>query len=223
MTEAIASSKPVFLVVDDFDMVVEGVTNTLKQVYPDAEIVSCGTAEAVREELKRYSPDLIMVDLSIPESSATESQLDTGIQLLKELLETYPETNFVVQSAHVQTLVRIKPSIDSHQGGLTIVDKRLPKHEMLQKVDWSLQGIVYTPPEIRKVLEVRPEWIEVLQLAFEEHMQDKAIAEKMKVADKTVRNYWTRVQDVLGVYPEEGVNLRIRTGAYAREKGLVNY
>lgn len=223
MSEAIATSKPVFLVVDDFDMVVEGITATLKQTYPNAEIISCGTAEAAREELERYSPELIMVDLSIPESAAAESQLDTGIQLLKELLATHPETNFVVQSAHVQTLVRIKPSIDVHQGGFTIVDKRLPKHEMLQKVDWALQGIVYTPPELRRVLEVKPEWIEVLRLAFEEHKRDGEIAQRMSVSDKTVRNYWTRVQDALGVYPEESDNLRILTGIYAKEKGLIDY
>ncbi|MDZ7966591.1 MAG: hypothetical protein RM368_16700 [Nostoc sp. DedSLP03] len=30
----------------------------------------------------------------------------------------------------------------------------------------------------------------------------KAIAQKIKLSDRTVRNYWIRLQDILGVYIE---------------------
>lgn len=41
-------------------------------------------------------------------------------------------------------------------------------------------------------------------------LTDKAIAQKMLVSDRTVRNYWIRLQDSLGVYDEPGKELRIQ-------------
>ncbi|MEO1352887.1 MAG: LuxR C-terminal-related transcriptional regulator, partial [Cyanobacteria bacterium J06635_15] len=68
----------------------------------------------------------------------------------------------------------------------------------------------------------RPEWLEVLQLAFREGLQDKAIAEKMSISERTVRHYWTKVQDALGVYPNAGKNIRIQTEIRSREEGLID-
>jgi DNA-binding NarL/FixJ family response regulator len=68
--------------------------------------------------------------------------------------------------------------------------------------------------------------LEVLRLAFEEGLQDKAIAQRMCVAERTVRHYWTKIQDVLGIYPEdskqEGKNIRIETEIRARQAGLID-
>jgi DNA-binding NarL/FixJ family response regulator len=137
-------------------------------------------------------------------------------------MQQYPDLNIVVQSAHVKSLVRLKPAIANHQGGFTIVDKNLPLREMLIKVDWALQGIIYTPKDMRTALEVKPEWLTVLQLAFQDGLQDKAIAEQMNVSERTVRHYWTKVQDVLDVYPDPGKNIRIQTEIRAREEGLID-
>jgi DNA-binding NarL/FixJ family response regulator len=130
--------------------------------------------------------------------------------------------NIVVQSANAKSLVRLKPAINAHEGGFTIADKSLPLAEMLTKVDWALKGVVYTPREMRTSLEIKPEWLEVLRLAFQEGLQDKTIAERMKVAERTVRHYWTQVQDALGVYPDTGKNIRIQTEMRAREEGLID-
>jgi DNA-binding NarL/FixJ family response regulator len=127
-----------------------------------------------------------------------------------------------VQSAHVRSLIRLKPDIDTHQGGFTIADKNLPLKEMLEKVDWAIKGLIYTPRDMRTGIEVKPEWLEVLRLAFSEGLQDKAIAEQMNVAERTVRHYWTKVQDALSVYPEAGKNIRIQTEIRAREEGLID-
>jgi DNA-binding NarL/FixJ family response regulator len=93
---------------------------------------------------------------------------------------------------------------------------------MLTKVDWALKGVVYTPPEMRAGLEIKPEWLRVLMLAFKNGMKDKAIAQEMNVSERAVRHYWTKVQDVLGVYPEEDKSLRIQTELRAREEGLLD-
>jgi DNA-binding NarL/FixJ family response regulator len=217
------SEKLAFVVVDDHDSVLEGTCSVLQNKYPSAMLQTAGTAaQALTLVQQGKPPDLIVMDLSIPQKSGEDSQTDVGLALLRSLMEAQPELNIVVQSANVRTLVRLKPMIDNHLGGFTIADKSLPKHEMLTKVEWSLKGVVYTPREMRTGLEVKPEWLQMLQLACQEGLTDRAIAEKMNIAERTVRHYWTKVQDALDVYPDESKNTRIQTLLQARKFGLID-
>jgi DNA-binding NarL/FixJ family response regulator len=209
------------LVVDDHEAVLGGTLNALKQDYATADIRTASTAQDAIAQLSETLPDVLVVDLALPEVAGDLPKTETGIRLLRTLMATYPELNIVVQSAHIRTLVRLKPAIDTHQGGFTVADKNLPMKEMLPKVDWALKGVIFTPREMRNGIEVRPEWLEVLQLAFQEGLQDKSIAERMNVAERTVRYYWTKVQNALNIYPEEGKNIRIQTEIRAREEGLL--
>lgn len=219
MTE---NGKQRLVVVDDHESVLDGTVNVLKREYPEADILVAQTAQAAQELIRSTHPYLVIVDLSIPERSGIPARTETGLQLLRTLMQQYPTLNIVVQSANTKSLVRLKPSINAHEGGFTIADKSLPLKEMLTKVDWAMQGLIYTPKDMRTGLEVKPEWLEVLRLAFQEGLQDKAIAERMRVSERTVRHYWTQVQDALGVYPDTGKNIRIQTEMRAREEGLID-
>ena len=211
-----------FLVVDDHESVLSGTVSILKKVYPDADIRTATTVRDVMEQLSFVIPDVLVTDLSIPAAPGEPSQTEAGIQLLRTLMASYPELNIAVQSAHVRSLIRLKPVMDTHQGGFTIVDKNLPMKEMLEKVDWALKGLIYTPRDMRTGIEVKPEWLKVLRLAFLDGLQDKAIAEQMNISERTVRHYWTKLQDVLELYPEAGKNIRIQTEIRAREEGLID-
>jgi DNA-binding NarL/FixJ family response regulator len=210
------------LIVDDHESVLGSTISVLQQTYPQANIHTAMTAKAADEALQRELPDLLVMDLSIPAEPGDPSHIESGIDLLRTIMETYPELNIVVQSAHVRSLIRLRPVIDRHQGGFTIADKGLPLKQMLEKVDWSLKGLIYTPRDMRTGMEVKPEWLEVLQLAFKDGLQDKAIADQMNVSERTVRHYWSKVKDVLQVYPEDGKNIRIQTEIRAREEGLID-
>lgn len=216
------ASAKTFVVVDDHDSVLEGTCHVLQAQYPDAKILTASQADGVEALVKDVQPDLVVMDLSIPEKKDEQSQTETGLALLRSLLQAHPTLHFVIQSAHVKTLVRLKSMIDKHQAGFTIADKSLSSSEMLIKVDWALNGLLYTPPEMRLGIEVKPEWLQMLQLAFTDGLTDKAIAQKMNVAERTVRHYWTRVQDALGVYPETGLNIRVQTYNKARQMGLLD-
>ena len=211
-----------FLVVDDHESVLEGTCSVLQGQYPDAKILSAGTADTVEPLIEDAKPNLIVMDLSIPAKSGEKPTTDNGLQLLQSILSAHPKLNLVIQSAHARSLIRLKPVIESHLAGFTIADKSLPSHEMLVKVDWALKGLLYTPPEMRAGLEIKPEWLEMLQLAFVQGMTDKAIAQQMNVSERTVRHYWTRTQDALEVYPDEGINIRIQTYNKARHYGLLD-
>ena len=210
------------LVVDDHESVLKGTISVLERQYPNVDVRTAMTAQDAEAQLAAAIPDLLVMDLSIPAETGAPSQIETGIQLLDTLMEIYTDLNIVVQSAHVRSLIRLKPAIDSHQGGFTIADKNLPMKAMLEKVDWALKGLIYTPRDMRAGIEVKPEWLAMLQLAFKEGLQDKAIAKQMHISERTVRNYWVRVQDALEVYPEANKNTRIQTEIRAREEGLID-
>ncbi len=212
------------LVIDDHESVLSGTVEVLRKQYPEAEFITALTAVHTLQQVLSMQPDLVVMDLSLPESPGKMARPDTGVQLLRTLMKDYPNLNIVVQSAHVRTLVRIKPDIDAHKGGFTVADKSLSSQEMLTRVDWALQGLTHTKDikGIHSGLEVKPEWLRVLTLAFEEGLTDKAIAERMCVGERMVRHYWSKLQDALDVYPESGRSLRIHTEMRAREEGLID-
>lgn len=215
------------LVVDDHEVVLGGTIDLLKRQYPQANILTAQTVDRALYQVETHVPDLVVLDLSLPETEGGNAQAEAGVQLLKTLMQNYPTLNLIVQSTHVKALVRIKPEIDRHKGGFTVADKSLSSREMLTRVDWALNGITHTK-DIRpgRTLEVKPDWLTVLKLAFHEGLQDRAIAKRMQVSERTVRHYWTKIQDVLDVYPDEdkqdGKNIRIQTEIRAREEGLID-
>lgn len=222
--DLLKQEKQKILVVDDHQLILKGSLDILHEEYPDSEIFKAKTAEEAFEIINNYRLNLVVTDLSIPDKSGIIAHVNTGIQLLKLLMKKYPTLNIVVQSSYIKALVRIKHEIDDHQGGFAIVNKGLSENDILCRVNLALQGGTHTK-DIKTVLEFKPEWIEVLRLAFEEGLQDKTIAERMCVHERTIRSYWTKIQDVLGVYPDncrlEGKNMRVLTQIRAQEEGLI--
>lgn len=212
------------LVIDDHESVLGGTVDVLQKKYPSAEFITAVNAKNALKQMIVSQPDLVVMDLSIPEHPGVTARPDIGVQLLRNLMKSYPHLNIVVQSAHVRTLVRIRPEIDAHKGGFTVADKSLSTQEMLTRVDWALQGLTHTKDikGIHSGLEVKPEWLRVLTLAFEEGLQDKTIAERMCISERMVRHYWSKLQDALDIYPEDGKNIRIQTEMKARDEGLID-
>lgn len=217
------------LVVEDHPVVLEGTLSILKQFYSDLEIRKAETEEKALREIYNYQPDLMILDLQIPKKEDELTKLDTGVDLLKKIMKRYPEQNITVQSSFVTALCRIKPDIDNHQGGFTVIDKgRCSTQEIFERFDCALKGYTHTK-DIRGLqagLEVKAEWLNILVLACQEGLQDKSIAQKISVSEGTIRHYWTKIYDVLGIYPEDvkgdGKNLRVMSCNLARNNGLID-
>ena len=210
------------LVVDDHEMILSGTLDLLKQHYPQAEIFTAKTTQNALQQVETFQPDLVIMDLSLPETFGNTAEINQGIKTLQILIKNYPTLNLVVQSSYTKALVRIKPDIDTHEGGFTVADKGLSSQEMLKRIEWALIGVTHTKDLKVPRGEVKPEWIELLNLAFKEGLKDKVIAERMEKSLRTMRQYWSKVQDVLEVYPEDGKSLRIQTEKRAREEGFID-
>ncbi len=97
----------------------------LKRHYPQAEILTAKTTQNALEQAEAFEPDLVIMDLSLPETSQDTAEINRGLKCLVTLMKNYPTLNLVVQSSYVKALVRIKPDIDAHEGGFTVADKGL--------------------------------------------------------------------------------------------------
>ena len=176
------------LVVDDHELMLGGTIDVLRRQYGEAEIITAQTGESALNQVEEFQPELVVMDLSIPQTAGETARTETGLSCLKTLMKNYPSLNLVVLSTYVKALVRIKPDIDAHQGGFTVVDKALSSKDMLTRLDLALQGVTHTKDLKMPMGEVKPEWLTVINLAFQEGLTDKKIAEQMSVAERTVRH-----------------------------------
>jgi DNA-binding NarL/FixJ family response regulator len=212
-----------FLVVDDHEAILEGTVPALKKHYPTAEILTAQDIQTA-QNLLRYSRlvTLVVLDLVMPEKPLLPASAEVGIQFLKDLMATTPAPNILVLSTNVNPLIQLKPEINAYEGGFAAMDKALPIREMIRLIDLTLRGSIYLPPQLRARPEFDQRWLQVLSLKFHEGLTDKAIAERMQVSERTIYNYWIRLQDALGVYDEPNKDLRIQVEIAARKLGLLD-
>lgn len=216
-----ASTPFTILIVDDHRLLLNGTIALVQERFPIAHIFAAQTIQTALAHLAESPFDLAIVDLSLPDTETTTANIEYGLGFLKHLMQTYPRLNLMVQSSNVKALIRLMPDIDAHEGGFTVADKSLPVDAMLTRIDWAMQGFTHTK-DLQIDLEVKPEWLEVLRLAFEAGLQDKAIAQAMHKSERMIRHYWSKIQDALEIYPEEGKNIRALTQIRARETGLID-
>ncbi|UBF26274.1 response regulator [Kovacikia minuta CCNUW1] len=84
------------LVVDDHEIILGGTIDVLRQHFPKAKIFVAKTAQTALEKVAHCQPDLVILDLSIPETEGEIARPDTGIQFLKTLMRKYPTLNLTV-------------------------------------------------------------------------------------------------------------------------------
>ncbi len=213
---------PQFLVIDDHEAILAGTLPALQQQYPQASIATAQTERAAERQIVQHNSDFIILDLILPETTSAHATVDTGLRLLHKLMNRKPAPNIMVLSINVMPLIRLKAAINVYEGGFVAIDKSLSLEEMLHFVDMALRGSVYLPTAIRSRPEVDMKWVRVLQLKFHKGLSDVAIAREMGISDRTVRNYWVRIQDMLNVYETPEQDTRAQVQIAARRAGLIN-
>ena len=227
-TTVSGSDRYTIFVVEDHPTTLAGIHSILQRFGDQISVETLPTLQEAKAAIQRLRPKLIVLDLQLPESLGKTASTETGIQFVKDLMHNYPDLNIAVHSSYPDALIRILPDIDNHHGGFTVTSKDSSTDKAFERFNAALQGYTHTR-DIRSLkagLELKPEWLETLDLACKEGYQDRAIAKHLHVSESMVRNYWSKIYDVLGIYPEEekeeGRNLRIVTCLKAREEGLID-
>ncbi len=220
--EVSEKTQQIFVAVDDREAILEGILPALSKKYPTAQILTARDRTTAQKIVQQHRPNLVMLDLSIPDKLNSPAHSEVGIEFLSNLIGSSLAANIAILSSNIQSLVRLKSSINSYRGGFVAIDESLPIAQMLKFIDLVLQGLIHLSMQIRSLPEFDRKLQELLKLKFQQGLTDKAIAKRMSLSDRTIRNYWLKVQDVLNIYPEPDKDLQIQIEIKARKIGLLD-
>jgi DNA-binding NarL/FixJ family response regulator len=220
MQELLKPTKQQILVVDERELIFKGTIKILSWHDRSMVFLTAETEKEISERFNNLQGNVVFIDIYLPQITGITSTIDTGIKLTQESILKDSPLNLMMQIAYLKAIVEINQEIDRDRDDFTIADTNFSEKEMLIRVNWILPRETSTK-ELKTVLKLKQEWIEVLRLASE-GFQDRAIAERTNIHARTVRHYWTKIQNALDVYPEDGKNLRILTLKRAREEGLID-
>lgn len=188
------------LLIDDHAVVRTGYRRLLES-QPDLVVI--GEADSAKAALalrKKISPDVIVLDLGLPDIG--------GIELLQRFLRTDPEVLILVFSMHKDPIF-ITQAIRA--GAMGYVTKSSPAEIMLEAVYKVANRQQYISPDISSelaitllkepinpVADLSPREFQILQM-FLDGMDAQSIANSLSISNKTVHNYHYQIKLKLNV------------------------
>jgi DNA-binding NarL/FixJ family response regulator len=202
------------LLVDDHAVVRTGLEQVLA-TFPDVEVVAsaAGGEEAVRLTLER-EPDVVLMDLSMPEVD--------GIEATRRILEQRPGVRIVIFTSFSER-DRILAAIDAGAIGYLLKDADPEEvHRGIQAAargesplaSKAAQAVVAERIATRPARELTDREREVLVLVAS-GLANKQIARRLGIAEKTVKAHLTNLFQRLGVQD------RTQAALWAERHGLL--
>jgi len=209
------------LLVDDHEVVRSGLRMLLEN-EDDVDIVGeAGTAEDAIESVRKLSPDVVLMDIGLPDRS--------GIEAAGEIKQLSPETKIVALTIHEDEEYFFKML---EAGASGYVPKRAAPNELLTAIRTAASGEVYLYPSLAKLLvkdyltqdqQARPEQSRDNLTAREyevlTHLADGAtnfeIAETLGISPKTVARHRENIMRKLKLHS------RTELVKYAIRKGII--
>ena len=207
------------LVVDDHPIVIKG-TRALLEEFDDIEVVGDAQNGLVAiEENKKLQPDVILMDLIMPEMD--------GIEAIRSITEEQPNAKILVLTSFI-TDDKVFPAIKA--GALGYLLKDSESDDLIKAIRQVYRGEPSLHPSIaRKMLQELgrstpekpiPEPLtdretEVLRLLAKGH-DNQEIADKLVIAEVTVRTHISRILRKLHLAN------RVQATLYALREGLAS-
>ena len=200
------------VIVDDHPMVAEGIQSILES-YDDVEVVGTLTGgRAVIAQLETLNPDVILMDLNMPEMG--------GLSATEIVLEQRPGTRIVILSMH-DSPEYISSALN--HGAMGYLLKDVPTDEIKLAIDTVMRGERYlctgaqgslTPKGggVRETLTGREQTI-LLQLA--QGQSNKEVALTLDISVRTVETHRKNIKRKLGISSTAGLT------RYALEHGVL--
>ncbi|NJN24268.1 MAG: response regulator transcription factor [Acaryochloridaceae cyanobacterium RL_2_7] len=224
MTPPLQSVATDILVIHDHEPLWVGLLPTLQKHYPNSVIHQALAGPDTGRILDQCAElMLIIADLSLPTGAGNNASTDVGFDLLERLLSHPKSPNLLVLSPNLKSLIRLGSKIKTYGGGFTTADKRQSIPDMMQMAELSRRGTMGWSNLLRQVgmtKELDQQWLDVVKLRFQQGLNDKAIAQRMHVSDRTIRNYWLKLQDHLGIPDDPSHDARVQIMLKLKEFGL---
>lgn len=212
------------IIIDDHPLFREGLKTIIGRDTCFKVVGEAGNGHEALGMAKRLKPDLIVVDISLPDQS--------GIQLTRDLRELLSDTKILIVSMHS----KIDYIAEAFQAGATgYVVKESASERLLQalrsvaKGDYYLdssvshavvENLMKSPLKAAKITDadyatLTPREQEVMRL-LAEGLSSKEVAEKLFISSKTVENHRANIMSKLGLHST------IELIRYAAKLGLID-
>jgi two-component system NarL family response regulator len=208
MTERVNVIK--VLIVDDHPVVRLGLRTMLESEENISVTGMAGSAKEALLEVERRQPDVVLMDLRMPEVE--------GIEAIGELLRIRPEMRILVLTNY-ETEDYILRALQA--GAMGYLLKSTPQEEIVRCVEMVHRNVRCIPPDIAKRLaetigreELSQRELEVLALVAI-GLTNKQIAERLYISDKTARNH------VASCLLKLGAHDRTEATTTAMRRGLI--
>lgn len=204
------------LVIDDHPLYCDALAATMESTFNTRRIrMATSLAEALQQLRMRFSPDLIILDLNLPDAS--------GLSAFLKIKEKTPEIPVIVISATSSQGI-VQSVISAGAAGFIPKDiGRESFHEAMQDI-WN--GKTYVPPGYtmpartpasdlsveaisRKIAHLSHQQTRILGLICE-GMPNKLIAYEMQLAEATVKAHITALLRRLGVHNRTQAAMLVR-------------
>jgi DNA-binding NarL/FixJ family response regulator len=200
--------KKKLLIVDDHPMFREGLKSIIAK-NPELEVVGeTGEGKAALEMAKSLRPDLVVLDISLPDGS--------GIDLSRELKGILPETQILIVSMHTK-IDYITSAFQAGAKGYAVKDA--PSEKILQALDLVSRGEYFldssiAPQVVERLAEgsggsgkiadaayasLTSREQEILRL-IAEGQAIKKIAHRLCISTKTVENHRANIMTKLDLH-----------------------
>jgi DNA-binding NarL/FixJ family response regulator len=216
--------KKTILIVDDHPLVREGLVAILKPAAGYEVVGQAGNGHDARRMVKNLKPDLVLLDLGLPDKS--------GLELCSEIRAISPPTRVMIISMHS----KVDYIVQAFQAGATgYMTKEAATERLLQGIERVLndeyfmdgavshtvvERLMRTPEKEMKIADAGYETLttreqEVMVLLAEGYSAKEAAA-KLFISPKTVENHRTNIMNKLGLHST------LELVRYAARLGLVD-
>lgn len=208
-------SKTLIGIVDDHQLVMDGIKNMLSD-YPEFEVLfEAKTAGAAQVQIAKANPDVLLLDINLPDAS--------GVDLCQTLMKQHKELRILALTMHNE--VSFVKRMMKH-GAKGYLLKNTSQEELVRAIRTVMKGTNYIAKEAQEKLiaasigqssasdipKLTRREKEVLALILEE-LTTNEIAEKLFISKATVETHRLHLLSKLGAKNTAGlVKIAIQNG-----------
>jgi DNA-binding NarL/FixJ family response regulator len=207
------------LIVDDHEVVREGLRSILNRREGISVVGEAGTVGAAVEEAARLRPDVVIMDVRLPDGS--------GVEACREIRQENPDAKVIMLTSYADDEAVFASILAGAAGYLLKQTRGQALAEAIEAV--AQGGSLLDPAVTQKVLERvrslggrRPDdslaslsdQEQKILLLIAEGKTNKEIAEEIFLSDKTVKNY------VSSILSKLNLRRRAEAAAFIARKGL---
>ena len=198
MDSGVALKRPRLLIVDDHQIVVDGLVRLLGERFDIIETLTDGLG--VVEDVCRLKPDVVLIDLSIPHIS--------GLEIIRRLRTRAATVKVIVLTMHADASLAVE---SFRLGASAFVLKQSSGEELLAALESVLDGATYLASQITKeVVQFMVDGVDQSRVVLSARQQEvlrlivmgqraKEVAATLGVSTRTVEAIKYQIMRLLGV------------------------